>query len=93
VGTFYLLEWGGVVIGVVSILRSRDRRWEPLLLLLAAFTAVHLLYWTNVRMRAPLVPALALLAVRGGERAAALLLRWRAGGGAGVAAAATRESP
>lgn len=93
VGTFYLLEWGGVVIGVVSVLRSRDRRWEPLLLLLAAFTAVHLAYWTNVRMRAPLVPALALLAARGWGRLAAVLFPRRAGGGAGVAAAATRESP
>ncbi len=29
------------------------------------FTAVHLVYWSNMRMRAPLVPLIALIAARG----------------------------
>lgn len=93
VGLFYLLEWAAVAVGVVSVLRRRDAAWEPLLLLLAAFTAVHLLYWTNVRMRAPLVPALALLAVRGWGRLWAVVLRRRSSGTSAGGAAATPESP
>lgn len=66
VAVFYLVQWGAVIVGGLGALRSRDVRWGPLLLLIAGFTVVHLLYWSNVRMRAPLVPALALLAARGG---------------------------
>ena len=36
----------------------------PLLLILN-FTLVHLFYWSNMRMRAPLVPLIALVAARG----------------------------
>ena len=36
----------------------------PLLLILN-FTLVHLVYWSNMRMRAPLVPLIALIAARG----------------------------
>lgn len=41
---------------------SRLMDWVPVLLLIVAFTAVHVLYWSNARMRAPVVPAIALLA-------------------------------
>jgi hypothetical protein len=34
-------------------------------LLIVAFMAVHAVYWTDARMRAPLIPAVALLAARG----------------------------
>jgi hypothetical protein len=46
--------------------------WLYALLLCLAFTAVHTFYWTNLRMRAPLMPSIALLA------AAALLPSARA---------------
>jgi hypothetical protein len=36
-----------------------------MMLLIAAFTLVHLVFWTDMRMRAPIVPAIALLASRG----------------------------
>ncbi len=53
-------------IGVVCVLaRRRGNRllgWIYVLLLVACFAAVHSLYWTDMRMRAPLVPAIALAA-------------------------------
>lgn len=45
--------------------RLVDLRWLPLLGLVVTVQLVHLLYWTNTRMRAPLVPVLSLYAVAG----------------------------
>lgn len=63
------LFYGTIMIGLLLSLVRMDRaewqRYRPLLLLIAAFCVVHLFYWTNTRMRAPLIPAIALLAVRG----------------------------
>jgi hypothetical protein len=61
-------------------------RWDllrpPLLwgiLLVVAFMGVHTFYWTNLRMRAPLIPVLSLLAAAGAEPLAAKLAsRFRA---------------
>ena len=39
--------------------------WIWGLTLCLAFTAVHAVYWSNLRMRAPLIPVVALLAVAG----------------------------
>ena len=39
--------------------------WRPVLVLIVSFTAVHSIYWADMRMRAPLVPAIALLAAAG----------------------------
>src|SRR5262249_30878669 len=48
-------------------------------LILAALTAVHAFYWTDLRMRAPAVPAIALLAASvgfgGGETGISRILR------------------
>ena len=55
---------------------TRDGRrygWRAVLLLPVAFTVVHAVYWSNARMRAPVVPAVAVLAAAG----AAGLLRGR----------------
>jgi len=41
--------------------------WLWGVLLCAAFTAVHLLYWSNLRMRAPLMPFVCLAAAAGGH--------------------------
>lgn len=65
IGLFYALVFAGMVSGIVSLKRAGGTAWMPLLLLLLAFTAVHTLYWANVRMRAPLVPVIALLCARG----------------------------
>lgn len=62
VGGFYSLLLPLAAVGAVLSLRRRDSRMLPLLLLIASFTLVHLFYWSNVRMRAPLMPAVAIMA-------------------------------
>lgn len=47
--------------------------WLWGVLLVATWMGVHTLYWTNLRMRAPLIPLLALLAGRGAETGRAAL--------------------
>ena len=48
---------------------TRDKLLKPPwlwgLLLCVSWTAVHLFFWSNLRMRAPLVPVIALLAADG----------------------------
>lgn len=40
-----------------------SKPWWSMWLLLVTLTAVHAVYWSNLRMRAPAIPALAILAV------------------------------
>ena len=65
IGLFY----GGVLLGVLLSIfcraPGRGSALQCLFLLLAAFSLVHLFYWTNMRMRAPLSPVLAVLAAQG----------------------------
>jgi len=61
----YVAELILFVAGLVSLARSWDRRWVLSLCIILNFTAVHLVYWSNMRMRAPLVPLIALIAARG----------------------------
>jgi hypothetical protein len=60
---WYGALFGLVVVGMVR-LRGRLLRlpWLWGLLLTLTFTAVHAIYWSNLRMRAPLMPVLALVA-------------------------------
>ena len=44
---------------------ARAGAWRTVLLLPVAFTAVHAVYWSNARMRGPVVPAVAVLAAAG----------------------------
>ena len=70
-----LVDWGiagyysviliGCFSGILLLVWNREQKWEPLIWLILSFTLVHLFYWTNMRMRAPLVPAIALLSVYG----------------------------
>lgn len=66
-------------VGVVCVLARRNGchlyGWADFLLLVAYFAAVHSLYWTDMRMRAPLVPAIALAAGMGVGWIADRLLR------------------
>jgi hypothetical protein len=54
------------LLAAISIWRLRwkllDPPWVWGLLLCLAFTAVHTFYWTNLRMRAPLMPFVAIVA-------------------------------
>lgn len=54
-----------------------DSPWLWGVLLVATWTAVHTLYWTNLRMRAPLIPFVALLAAEGAHTARSSLRAWR----------------
>ena len=65
---FYLLVFAGLLLTV----RHRGKKSQVARVvfglawcMLLAFTAVHIFYWTNTRMRAPLVAAIALLSARG----------------------------
>jgi 4-amino-4-deoxy-L-arabinose transferase-like glycosyltransferase len=80
VGLWYLVELALAAIGLVALSRRarRDETWRATwlwgILLAACFTAVHALYWSNLRMRAPLVPVVALAASAGTAWIAACLL-------------------
>ncbi|MCR4412169.1 MAG: phospholipid carrier-dependent glycosyltransferase [Thermoguttaceae bacterium] len=62
---------GAVAVGLAwraATARANGEPWAPWLwagLLVLTFVAVHAFYWTDLRMRAPLMPALALAAARG----------------------------
>lgn len=65
VGCWYVALYVMVLIGVVRICRDPRfhwRIWWPFAALLFTLTAVHAVYWSNIRMRAPAIPALAILA-------------------------------
>ncbi len=63
---WYVIVLGAAVLGVVK-LRGRllSLSWLGLLLLCLTFTLMHSVYWSNLRMRAPLMPVVALLAAAG----------------------------
>lgn len=65
VGIWYAAVFGLALRGLWRAGRGGLGPWLPLVLLIASFTAVHLLYWSNVRMRAPITPAVAVLAAFG----------------------------
>ena len=65
-GGWYLLIYVAAALGVGRLgRRLGSSPWLAGCLLTGVFTLVHLLYWSNMRMRAPLIPVLALLAAVG----------------------------
>lgn len=62
IGVYYTGVLLAMLAGIIRLQRRDWSRWWPAIALIAAFTAVHALYWADMRMRAPLVPAIALLA-------------------------------
>ncbi len=66
VAIWYVSQFALALVGVRSLGRKLlASPWLWGLLLAVSLTAVHTVYWSNMRMRAPLVPWLALLAVAG----------------------------
>jgi hypothetical protein len=54
----------GMLVVATSCLKEAGRRaWWPLFALVLTVQIVHLVYWTNARMRAPIVPVISLFAV------------------------------
>lgn len=63
VAVVYLLWWAALAGGVWRLGRRLwSAPWAAGLLLAVSLTAVHAVYWSNLRMRAPAVPWLALVA-------------------------------
>lgn len=60
---WYVLVYAATIAGLVR-LRGRlwSAAWLGALLLCVGFTLMHLVYWSNLRMRAPVTPVVALLA-------------------------------
>ncbi len=64
IGLWYFLWSAMAVYGGWFVLRSsRWSPWLPALLLICSLTMVHAVYWSNMRMRGPLMPAVYLLAM------------------------------
>ena len=70
---YYTTILVGCLGGLFLAVWVKEGEWGPLIWLLFSFTLVHLFYWTNMRMRAPLVPAIALLSVYGWSQLARFL--------------------
>ena len=62
---FFAIELLAAAVGLWRLRRDEWLRWWPLVLLVLSFALVHVVYWSNLRMRAPVEPVLALLAARG----------------------------
>ncbi len=62
---FFGLELSAAAVGLWRLRRDEWVVWWPLVLLVLSFALVHVVYWSNLRMRAPVEPVLALLAARG----------------------------
>lgn len=63
---WYLAEFAFAAAGLVVLGKQSLRSpWLWGMLLAATFMAVHAVYWSDMRMRAPLMPIVALLAARG----------------------------
>ncbi len=71
VSLYYSGLWLCLIAGILNQIRrirldeSANRGWEYPLLLILAMSLAHLLYWSDARMRAPVMPAVALLAASG----------------------------
>ncbi|NND99754.1 MAG: hypothetical protein HKN47_20740 [Pirellulaceae bacterium] len=63
VGLFYTLVYLAAVATLWRLGREAfSRKWWAIWTLALTLSAVHAVYWSNLRMRAPIVPAIAILA-------------------------------
>jgi hypothetical protein len=71
VGVWYTAVLGLACVGLGTLgRRLLQPPWLWGLLLCLAFTAMHSVYWSNLRMRAPLMPVVCLAAAAGARRLA-----------------------
>ncbi|WP_437229862.1 hypothetical protein SH661x_001661 [Planctomicrobium sp. SH661] len=65
---FYAAFWLALILGLIRIFRNLLRQfeqhqgWQVPILLVVSMTGAHLVYWSDARMRAPITPALVLIA-------------------------------
>ncbi len=66
---WYLAEFALALLGLATVATSPKRvNWLAGVLLVVALSAVHSVYWSDLRMRAPAMPVVALLAAAGAAR-------------------------
>lgn len=68
IGLYYSLIYLCVAIGLIRYCRRRWMKLWPMIALVIALTGVHGFYWSNLRMRAPAIPVLAIFAAGGLNR-------------------------
>jgi hypothetical protein len=68
VAAYYSVLWLALAWGLLLGLRRHGCATELSALILAAFVLVHLVYWTDARMRAPVMPAIALFVAWAGNK-------------------------
>ena len=81
VGVFYVFCECGAFWGLFGCCKDW-RRWAPALSCLTCLLAAHSIYWSDMRMRAPVIPVIAMLASAGWAK---LVRRWLRGLPNGVA--------
>jgi hypothetical protein len=60
---YYTVTIGLIIWGMVRLSRNLLKpRWMAVIMLVLSLVAVHAVYWSNMRMRAPAIPGLAILA-------------------------------
>ena len=63
VGIYYLAIYAAILAGLWQMgRRILAPAWWPILALAFTLSGVHALYWSNLRMRAPIIPAMSILA-------------------------------
>ena len=63
IGAYYSLLYLSALIGLSRLGRHRRSSvWWPIPTLVLTLTLVHAVYWSNMRMRTPAIPAIAMLA-------------------------------
>ena len=69
IASWYLAEFALALWGLAGAAKSPNRAtWLAGVLLVVVLSAVHSVYWSDLRMRAPAMPVVALLAAAGARR-------------------------
>lgn len=78
IGLWYSIVSLAAIVGLARLLLSNSKElglWVPALTLAISLCLVHAVYWSNMRMRAPMVPMVSLLAAFSLRRADAVEAR------------------
>ena len=69
IASWYLAEFAMALGGLAAVASGRNRAtWLAGVLLVVVLSVVHSVYWSDLRMRAPAMPVIALLAAAGAGR-------------------------